>query len=276
MALRKPTTRHGWPTKIVRVDPDGIHALTEHGQATRPRRELTRQRHDLASGLVQTARGRRAPDQPPDCREAHRDARRRTGGSRGATTAERATDQCAATSASGSSTRTATRPRSLPSGPASYGVPNASRRPTRSRPPNAAGPAPRTRSRWIAGSNVEQPSSNEPSRPRLTTRQPPRNATRPNGTWTSFSTGRGPRTRPQRQHLHRKSNQEKVVQRGPERIPKPTPRANVTMAVRSGQVRGIVDWAGVSSVAGSVWKIELIRRCTAGARETPGRRVPPS
>jgi hypothetical protein len=55
--------------QLVRVDPDGIHALTELGEQLREtyltadnvrRGELTRQRHDLVRSLVQVARDRAA------------------------------------------------------------------------------------------------------------------------------------------------------------------------------------------------------------------------
>ncbi|TDW95409.1 hypothetical protein EV137_2749 [Kribbella pratensis] len=69
MALRKPTITAWLVNQLVRTDPDGIHALTELGEELRQtylsadaarRRELTRLRHELVSGLVRTARERAA------------------------------------------------------------------------------------------------------------------------------------------------------------------------------------------------------------------------
>ena len=66
-ALRKPTVAAWLANQLVRVDPEGIHALTELGEQlleaflsadSARRRELTRQRHPLVRGLVQTARER--------------------------------------------------------------------------------------------------------------------------------------------------------------------------------------------------------------------------
>ncbi|TCC65690.1 hypothetical protein E0H73_01775 [Kribbella pittospori] len=68
-ALRRPTVSAWLANQLVRVDPDGIHALTELGEQLREtylsadsvrRRELTRQRHDLVRNLVQIARDRAA------------------------------------------------------------------------------------------------------------------------------------------------------------------------------------------------------------------------
>lgn len=65
MALRKPTIAAWLANQLVRVDPDGVHALTELGEQLREtylstdsarRRELTRERHDLVAHLVQVAR----------------------------------------------------------------------------------------------------------------------------------------------------------------------------------------------------------------------------
>ena len=67
MAMRKPTVTAWLANQLVRTDPDGIHALTELGVELRQtylsadaarRRELTRRRHELVSGLVRTARER--------------------------------------------------------------------------------------------------------------------------------------------------------------------------------------------------------------------------
>jgi hypothetical protein len=67
--LRKPTIAAWLANQLVRVEPDGTHALTELGEQLREtylsadsvrRRELTRQRHSLVSHLVQTARERAA------------------------------------------------------------------------------------------------------------------------------------------------------------------------------------------------------------------------
>lgn len=69
MAMRKPTITAWLANQLVRTDPDGIHALTELGEELRQtylsadagrRRELTRLRHELVSGLVRTARERAA------------------------------------------------------------------------------------------------------------------------------------------------------------------------------------------------------------------------
>jgi hypothetical protein len=69
MAMRKPTLAAWLANQLVRTDPDGIHALTELGEDLRQtylsadtprRRELTRQRHELVSSLVRTARERAA------------------------------------------------------------------------------------------------------------------------------------------------------------------------------------------------------------------------
>ncbi|WP_134000773.1 hypothetical protein [Kribbella sp. VKM Ac-2566] len=69
MAMRKPTVTAWLANQLVRTDPDGIHALTELGEELRQtylsadaarRRELTRLRYELVSGLVRTARERAA------------------------------------------------------------------------------------------------------------------------------------------------------------------------------------------------------------------------
>ncbi|MFD7161176.1 hypothetical protein ACFV9C_41785 [Kribbella sp. NPDC059898] len=69
--LRKTTIAAWLANQLVRVDPDGVHALTELGEQLREtylstdsarRRELTRQRHDLVAHLVQVARSRAASD----------------------------------------------------------------------------------------------------------------------------------------------------------------------------------------------------------------------
>ena len=69
MAMRKPTVTAWLANQLVRTDPDGIHALTELGEDLRltflsadaaRRRELTRLRRELVSGLAQTARERAA------------------------------------------------------------------------------------------------------------------------------------------------------------------------------------------------------------------------
>lgn len=69
MAMRKPTITAWLANQLVRTDPEGIHALTELGEELRQtylsadaarRRELTRLRHELVSGLVRTARERAA------------------------------------------------------------------------------------------------------------------------------------------------------------------------------------------------------------------------
>lgn len=67
--LRKPTTAAWLVNRLVRVDPDGIHALTELGAELREaylsadgaqRRRMGRRRQDLVNGLVRTARARAA------------------------------------------------------------------------------------------------------------------------------------------------------------------------------------------------------------------------
>lgn len=80
MAMRQPTVTAWLASRLVRTGPDGIHALTELGEDLREtylsadaarRRELTRLRHELVSGLVRTARepaagGRRVTAQTAD------------------------------------------------------------------------------------------------------------------------------------------------------------------------------------------------------------------
>jgi hypothetical protein len=69
MAMRKPTLAAWLANQLVRTDPEGVHTLTELGEDLRQtylsadavrRRELTRLRHELVSGLVRTARERAA------------------------------------------------------------------------------------------------------------------------------------------------------------------------------------------------------------------------